>query len=95
MAEPGRPRSPGTRRCFRGDQLAAALAEIAPVALRYGATSYASTASATTSTSSCRRATFEDKLDWERYWYGPEFIALPRASTRAGTRCRSCTPPRT
>ena len=59
---------------FRHDKLAAALAGIAPIALRYGARSLRrSTASATTSTSSCRSAEFDDKLDFERYWHGPEF----------------------
>ena len=60
---------------FRGDQLEAALEEIAPVALRYGATDYAVYRFATTATSSCRWRRFEEKVDWERYWYGPEFSA--------------------
>ena len=60
---------------FRGDQLEAALEEIAPVALRYGATDYAVYRSRDDMYKFLQLATFVDKLDWEAYWYGPEFIA--------------------
>jgi hypothetical protein len=58
---------------FRGDKLAEALAEIAPVALRYGATDFAVHRSRDDTYKFLQMVSFEDKLDWERYWYGPEF----------------------
>lgn len=59
---------------FRGDGLEAALNEIAAVALRYGATSYAVYRSRDDRYKLQQMATFEDALDWERYWEGPEMI---------------------
>jgi hypothetical protein len=58
---------------FRGDKLAAALEEIAPVALRYGATDFSVFRSRDDTYKFLQVVSFEDKLDWERYWYGPEF----------------------
>jgi hypothetical protein len=58
---------------FRGDKLAAALEEIAPLALRYGATEYAVYRSRDDRYKFTQMATFEDKLDFERYWYGDDF----------------------
>jgi quinol monooxygenase YgiN len=58
---------------FRGDQLAAALSEIAPVALRYGARSYSVQRSRDDGYKFLMMVEFESKLDWERYWNGPEF----------------------
>jgi hypothetical protein len=58
---------------FRGDKLADALAEIAPVALRYGASDFSVQRSRDDLYKFLHMTTFEDKLDWERYWYGPEF----------------------
>ena len=60
---------------FRGDQLATALQEIAPVALRYGATDYRVYRSRDDAYRFLQMATFEDKGDFERYWYGEEFAA--------------------
>jgi hypothetical protein len=57
---------------FRGDKLAEALADIAPVALRYGATSYRVYRYRDDRYKFIQTATFEDKLGWERYWGGPE-----------------------
>jgi hypothetical protein len=59
---------------FRGDKLEAALAEIAPVALRYGATAYTVYRNRDDRYKLQQTATFESKADWERYWGGPEFI---------------------
>lgn len=59
---------------FRGDELADALAEIAPVALRYGATSYEVFRFRDDRYKFLQTATFERKLDWERYWLSEEFI---------------------
>jgi|HigsolmetaAR202D_1030399.scaffolds.fasta_scaffold09764_3 quinol monooxygenase YgiN len=58
---------------FRGDRLEAALAEIAPVAARYGATAYFVHRSREDGYKFLQGAVFEDKLDFERYWNGPEF----------------------
>ncbi len=57
---------------FRGDSLEEALAEIAPIALRYGATSYQVFRYREDRYRFLQVATFDDKLDWERYWGGPE-----------------------
>jgi hypothetical protein len=58
---------------FRGDRFAAAMEEIAPLALRYGATDYAVYRSRDDRYRFLQTATFEDKLDFERYWYGDDF----------------------
>jgi hypothetical protein len=58
---------------FRGDKFAVALQEIAPVALRYGATDYSVFRGRDDSYRFLQMSTFENKLDWERYWYGEEF----------------------
>jgi hypothetical protein len=58
---------------FRGDKLQAALEEIAPIALRYGATEYAIYRSRDDAYKMLQLATFADHGDWERYWYGEEF----------------------
>ena len=59
---------------FRGDAFADALAEIAAVALRYGATDYAVYRYRDDRYKFIQMATFEDKLDFTRYWEGDEFI---------------------
>ena len=58
---------------FRGDKLEAALAEIAPIALRYGASSYAVYRYKDDRYKFLQTTTFERKDDWERYWGSPEF----------------------
>jgi hypothetical protein len=60
---------------FRGDKLEVALTEIAPIALRYGATDYAAYRSRDDAYRFLQLATFEEKSDFERYWYGAEFAA--------------------
>jgi hypothetical protein len=59
---------------FRGDKLEAALAEIAPVALRYGATAYTVHRNRDDRYKFQQTATFASKAEWERYWAGPEFV---------------------
>ncbi|MDX6665529.1 MAG: hypothetical protein QOG68_1735 [Solirubrobacteraceae bacterium] len=59
---------------FRGDGLEEALSEIAPVALRYGATSYSVYRYRDDRYKFLQTAGFAEKLDWERYWAGPEFV---------------------
>ena len=58
---------------LRHDQLAAALAEIAPVSLRYGARSYALYRYRDDLYKFLQMAEFERKADFQAYWYGPEF----------------------
>jgi hypothetical protein len=59
---------------FRGDQFAEAIAEIAPVALRYGALDYEVRRSREDMYMFNQTATFESKADFTRYWESPEFI---------------------
>jgi len=58
---------------FRGDRFERAVAEIAPVALRYGATDYEVRRSTEDSYRFVQSATFEDHADFYAYWEGPEF----------------------
>jgi hypothetical protein len=58
---------------LRGDGFAEALAEIAPVALRYGATEYGVFRSREDRYRFLQTAAFAEGADFERYWYGPEF----------------------
>jgi quinol monooxygenase YgiN len=58
---------------FRHDKFALALAEIAPIALRYGASDYHVYRSRDDRYKFLQLASFEDKGDFERYWYSPEF----------------------
>ena len=58
---------------FRGDQFEAAIREIAPAAMRYGATDYRVYRSRDDMYKFTQMATFEDKAQFEAYWYGPEF----------------------
>jgi hypothetical protein len=58
---------------FRGDKFSSALELIASIALRYGATDYRVYRSRDDRYKFLQMATFEDKLDFERYWYGEDF----------------------
>jgi quinol monooxygenase YgiN len=60
---------------WRGDRMEEALGQIAPLALRYGATEYAVHRSRDDPYKLLQMSWFESKLDWERYWNGPDFIA--------------------
>jgi hypothetical protein len=60
---------------FRGDKFEVALQEIAPVALRYGATNYAVHRGRDDMYRFLQMCQFEDHDAWERYWYGEEFVA--------------------
>jgi hypothetical protein len=59
---------------FRHDKLAAALADISAVSLRYGALSYRVYRYRDDRYKFLQTATFETKLEWERYWDGEEMI---------------------
>ena len=61
---------------FRGDQFAAAVAEVAPIAMRYGALDYIVYRNRDDQYKFMQCATFESKEDWEAYWYGPEMTAF-------------------
>jgi hypothetical protein len=58
---------------FRGEKLEKALQEIAPIALRYGATAYDVYRSRDDEYKFLQLSTFEHKHDWDRYWLGEEF----------------------
>jgi hypothetical protein len=58
---------------FRGDKLATALEEIAPIATRYGATEYRVYRNRDDLYKFSHLISFNDKSDFEAYWYGPEF----------------------
>jgi hypothetical protein len=58
---------------LRHDKLAAALADIAPVALRYGARSYSLYRFQDDRYKFLQTAEFDSKRDWDRYWMGAEF----------------------
>ena len=75
MAGPGGPGTvivPWYATGLRTESFGAALNEIAPVALRYGASSYAVYRYREDHYKFQQLAAFEDQLGWERYWEGPE-----------------------
>jgi hypothetical protein len=57
---------------FRGDAFEVALREIAPLVMRYGATDYVVYRNRDDMYKFLQCATFEDKSNFEAYWYGPE-----------------------
>jgi hypothetical protein len=57
---------------FRANGLEEALVEVAPVALRYGASSYAVYRARDDKYKFQQLAAFEEYTDWERYWEGEE-----------------------
>jgi hypothetical protein len=57
---------------FRGEDLETALNEVAAVALRYNASSYAVYRARDDRYKFQQFAAFEEHLDWERYWDGEE-----------------------
>lgn len=59
---------------FRGDAFEVALNEVAAVALRYGASSYAVYRARDDRYKFQQFAAFEEYLDWERYWEGEEMV---------------------
>jgi hypothetical protein len=59
---------------FRADQLEQALAGIASIAPRYGATSYQVFRFRDDRYKFLQTVEFASKEQWESYWYSPEFI---------------------
>jgi hypothetical protein len=57
---------------FRANAFEQALEPVAAVALRYGASAYAIYRARDDRYKFQQLASFEDHLDWERYWTGPE-----------------------
>jgi hypothetical protein len=74
VSEPGLVIIPWYATGFKGDAIEAALNELAPVALRYGASSYAVYRARDDRYKFQQLAYFDRQLDWERYWEGPEMI---------------------
>jgi hypothetical protein len=80
----GGPSKPGTviipwyATGFRGNTLEEALNEVAPIAMRYGASSYAVYRARDDRYRFQQLARFETSLEWERYWEGPEMTELRR-----------------
>ncbi|MEA2224409.1 MAG: hypothetical protein QOH83_2785 [Solirubrobacteraceae bacterium] len=64
---------------FRGDDLEAALAELAPISTRYGATRYEVFRSRDDRYRFLLSVDFENKGDWDAYWFGPEFTEMRAA----------------
>ena len=60
--------------------MAEAVAEVAPVALRYGATKYAVHQSRDDRYKITQMAWFESKTDWYRFWDGAEMIEFRAAN---------------
>jgi hypothetical protein len=61
---------------FRGDTFAAAVSEVAAASIRYGATQYKVHRSRDDAYRITQMVWFETRLEWERYWEGPEMTAL-------------------
>src|SRR5438270_7401169 len=61
---------------LRQDAFAEAVAAVAPVSLRYGATQYQVHRSQEDRYKIVQMMWFETKNDWYRYWEGPEMIAF-------------------
>jgi hypothetical protein len=59
---------------FRADRFELALAEIAPVALRYGASDFTVYRMRDDRYRFIQYSTFEYPADFDRYWYGEEFV---------------------
>lgn len=59
---------------MRQDDFAEAVCEIAPVALRYGATKYAVHRSNDDRYKITQMVWFESKHDWYQFWEGPEMV---------------------
>jgi quinol monooxygenase YgiN len=64
---------------FRGDDVEAALAELAPISTRYGATRYEVFRSRVDRYKFLMSCDFESKGDWDAFWFGPEFTDMRAA----------------
>jgi hypothetical protein len=66
---------------LRHEAFAEAVVEIAPMALRYGATKYAVHRSRDDRYKITQMAWFEHKVDWYKFWEGPEMIEFRAAQS--------------
>jgi hypothetical protein len=66
---------------FRQDSLALEVAQVAPIALRYGATQYQVQRSRDDRYRITQMSWFESKTDWYRYWDGPEMLEFRRRNS--------------
>ncbi len=66
---------------FRSDDLAHALARLAPISTRYGATRYDVVRSRDDRHKFLMTIEWDSKADWEAYWYGEEFTDFRRSCT--------------
>ena len=64
---------------FRADDIEAALQQIAPISTRYGATKYEVFRSRDDRYKFLLSVDFEEKADWDAYWFGPEFTEMRAA----------------
>ena len=64
---------------FRGDDIEAALQQIAPISTRYGATKFEVFRSRDDRYKFLMAVDFENKADWDAYWFGPEFTEMRAA----------------
>jgi len=63
---------------LRHDRFAAAVAEAAPISLRYGATQYQVQRSRDDRYKILQMMWFESEADWYAFWEGPEMMAFRR-----------------
>jgi hypothetical protein len=66
---------------FRQESFALEVAQVAPIALRYGATQYSVHRSRDDRYRITQMSWFESKTDWYRYWDGPEMIEFRRRNS--------------
>jgi hypothetical protein len=66
---------------FRSDSFAEAVAGVAPISLRYGATQYSVHQSRDDHYRITQMMWFESKSDWYRFWEGPEMTEFRRRNT--------------
>ena len=66
---------------LRQESFAEAVAQVAPLALRYGATQYSVHRSRDDRYKITQMAWFEYPRDWYRYWDGPEMIEFRRRNS--------------
>jgi quinol monooxygenase YgiN len=64
---------------FRGDDLEAALAQLAPISQRYGATRYDVYRSRDDRYKFLLEIEFEEKSQWDAFYYGDEFTGMRAA----------------
>jgi len=58
---------------FRGDDIEAALQQLAPISLRYGATRYEVFRARDDRYKFLFSMEFDAHADWDAFWFGPEF----------------------